>query len=367
VIRSARPSGGGEDEWHLPIGLIALDIDGTLVGPDLVLGDRTRRAIRAAMRQGVSVSLVTGRMATSARRFAEVLRLRDPIVAYQGGLIRAMPEPGSLSIGRLLVHRPLPALVAREAIRWSQDVGFDPHINHLEHFILRADDPRADDYSTFLGARARLVPDIALAATRPVTKVLAVSEEPLPWEVLAAARERFQGRADVTISHPRFLEFVAPGVSKGAALRWLARRRRIPLARTLAIGDQYNDLEMVATAGHGAAMPSAPARVRLAGRYIAPPLAEEGVAQMIESLVLASPARAARNARRMAEEAAAARAGIEREIGAETLHDPGAVPGPATLTGATEAASLGTPAVDPDDTDDERGEDPRGRSSHVGP
>jgi hypothetical protein len=104
--------------------------------------------------------------------------------------------------------------------------------------------------------------------------------------VLDEARAVFRGTASVTISSPRFLEFLAPGVSKGEAVRWLARRAGVPLANVLAIGDQYNDLEMIAEVGHGAAMPAAPAPVRAVARYVARPLAEEGAAQLIERLVL---------------------------------------------------------------------------------
>jgi hypothetical protein len=107
----------------------------------------------------------------------------------------------------------------------------------------------------------------------------------------------------VTISHPRFLEFIAPGVSKGVALEWLARRAGVPLARTMAVGDQWNDLEMLRAAGHGVAMPSAPAEVRAAARYLAPPVDEQGAAQLIEALILASPREAAANADRLAAEA----------------------------------------------------------------
>jgi hypothetical protein len=282
-----------------PIRLVALDIDGTLVGEDLVVGERTRAAIAAATASGVAVSLVTGRMASSAVRFARALDLRGPLIAYQGGLARLMPEPGSARLGRLLWHRPVPAAVAREAIVWSRERGLDPHVNHLERFILRADDPRADDYSTFMGAQAELVPDLLAAIVHPVTKVLAVGDEHRPLEVLAEARARFAGRADVTISHPRFLEFVAPGVSKGDAVRRLARRLGVPLANALAVGDQYNDLEMLSVVGHGVAMPSAPAAVVAAARYVAPPVDEEGVATVLEALVLASPRAAASNARRL--------------------------------------------------------------------
>ena len=292
-VRAQRP------EPALPIRLVALDIDGTLVGEDLVVRDRTRAAIAAAVERDVAVSLVTGRMASSAFRFAHALGLRGPLVAYQGGLARAIPEPGSGRVGRLLWHRPLPAAVARDAIRWSRERGLDPHVNHLERFILRADDPRADDYSAFMGARAELVPDLLGAIEHPVTKVLAVGDEHRPLEVLAEARERFSGVADVTISHPRFLEFVAPGVSKGGAVRRLARRLSVPLANVLAIGDQYNDLEMLSAVGHGVAMPSAPPAVLAAARYVAPPVEAEGAAAMIEALVLASPTAAASNARRL--------------------------------------------------------------------
>ena len=194
-------------------------------------------------------------------RFAVQLDLTEPIVAYQGGLIRAMPAASRIArwegrpgegvppVGRLLRHRPLPGAVARDAVEWSRAHGLDPHANHLERFILRADDPRAEDYSAFMGAQAELVPDLAAAMTHPMTKVLSVSEAPVPVSLLEAARRDFAGRADVTISHPRFLEFVAPGVSKGVALAWLARRARVPLGADDGGRRSSNDLEMLADGG----------------------------------------------------------------------------------------------------------------------
>jgi Cof subfamily protein (haloacid dehalogenase superfamily) len=290
----------------LPIELIALDIDGTLIGEDLAIGPETRAAVAGAMRRGVHVSLVTGRMVSSAMRFARELGLTGPIVGYQGGLIRAMPVDGSGRLGRLLVHRPIRAEVARGIVEWAFARGLQPHINHLERFVLRADDPNADDYSTFMGARAELVDDLAASIVHPVTKVLAVGEPPLPIELAPLARAEFAGGADVTISHPRFLEFVAPGVSKGRAVRFLARRLGVSVGATLAIGDQWNDLEMLTEVGHGAAMPTAPRAVLAAARYIAPSVAEEGVGRMIEALVLASPADAREASERLAAQASAA-------------------------------------------------------------
>jgi Cof subfamily protein (haloacid dehalogenase superfamily) len=308
VVAAKGALAGPRVEPILPIRLIALDLDGTLIDDDLVMRERTHRAIGAAMARGVSVSIATGRMSRSALKYARPLGLTDPIVAYQGALIRAMPTADDGRIGRLLLHRPLAAAVTREAIEWTRSIGLDPHLNHLERFIIRSDDLRAEDYSAFLGGWAVPVDDILAWVKRPVSKVIAVSEGPIDESILHLARERFAGRAAVTISHPRFLEFLRPGVSKGAAVRWLARRAGVPLGAVLAIGDQFNDFEMIAAVGHGAAMPGAPLAVRAAARYIAPPVAEEGAAELIERLVLARPADAARAATRLAD---AARAHME--------------------------------------------------------
>jgi Cof subfamily protein (haloacid dehalogenase superfamily) len=286
-----------------PIGLIALDLDGTLIGEDLVIGPRTLVAISAARERGVAISIVTGRMTSSALPYARTLGLVDPIVAYQGALVRALPPPAAdPRLGRILAHRPLAADAAREVIAWAKTVGLEPHVNHLERFVIQVDDPRAEDYSSWLGARAEVVPDLRAWLTHSISKVISVAaaSEPIPESVLDEGRRRFAGRAAVTISHPRFLEFLAPGVSKLVGVRHLARRARVPLGRVLAIGDQFNDIEMIAGVGHGAAMQSAPAAVRAAGRYIAPPVSDEGAAQLIEQLVLASAVNAARNADELA-------------------------------------------------------------------
>jgi Cof subfamily protein (haloacid dehalogenase superfamily) len=300
---SVRDTVASPPDPALPIRLIALDLDGTLVDDSLELRDRTVATIRAAIAKGVSVSIVTGRMTTSALRFARQAGITDPIVGYQGAIIRAVEPPETGRLGRLLLHRPLEAAATREAIEYSRSIGLAPHVNHLERFIIQSDDPGADDYSAFLGGRAVFTDDLVAWVHRPVSKVISVSDEPIDRSVLDAARARFAGRAEVTVSHPRFLEFLRPGVSKGVAVAWLARRAGVPMSSVLAVGDQFNDLEMIAGVGHGAAMPHAPAPVRAVARYIAPPLAEEGAAQLIDQLVLGDAGSTMRASERLADEA----------------------------------------------------------------
>jgi hypothetical protein len=282
----ARPFVARSVSPELPIRMIALDIDGTIVNDDLVVGERTRAAISRAVHRGTRVSLVTGRMTSSAVRLAASLGLLDPVIGYQGALAREMPGRTD-RVGRLLRHTPLLAEVARDAVAWSRSVGLDAHANHLEQLIIPADDPQVDDYSAFLGTRALRVPDLGRWIRHSITKIVAVGPPGRPTALLTVARERFRGRSAVTVAHPRFLEFVAPGVSKGQAVRWLAGRHGIPLGQVLAIGDQLNDVEMLCAVGHGTAMPEAPGEVIAAARYIAPPLAEEGAGDVIARLALA--------------------------------------------------------------------------------
>jgi hypothetical protein len=316
-MRDLRPATRPAPE--LPIRLLALDIDGTLVGDSFRVSDRTAVAIRAAVGMGVRVSLATGRMASSGAVYAHQLGLTEPIIGHQGAVVRMMPthpdvidprkSPFRARVGRLLHHTSLAATAAREAIAWCLAKGLDPHVNTLERIIAWRGDRQLEDYSGYLGPDAIIVADLARAIRRPVSKVIAVGEPPRPMELVAEARRAFAGRAGVTVSHPRFLEFTAPGVSKGRAVAWLAHQAGIPMSQAMTIGDALNDLEMIAAAGHGASMVTAPAAVRAAARYVAPPVEEDGAAILIEALILAPPGSAARNAARLAEEALAAASG----------------------------------------------------------
>ncbi len=285
-----------------PVRLLALDLDGTILGPDRVISPRVRRAIEDARLAGVIVTLATGRMYRSTLPFAWALGITAPIVCYQGAYVRevapavsgngtgtgtaAAAEAAGDSGGRLLYHRTMAGTTARDAIRWSRDRGFDPHVNIHDRLIMETGATSAEDYERLAGIGAQFVPDLLAAVRGPVTKVLAVGPAPLPERSLADARLAFEGRAQVTVSHPEYLEWNAPGVTKGRGVRWLARYLGIAPGQVMAIGDQYNDAEMLAEVGHGVAMGGAPEAVRAAARHVTAPFESDGAALAIEALVL---------------------------------------------------------------------------------
>ena len=119
-----------------PVRMIALDLDGTVIGHDFRISERTGAAIREAVARGVKVSIATGRMASSAAVYAHQLGLTAPIVGHQGAVVRAMAAervpidlddpPFRAPVGRILHHTPMAAAVAREAIAWCLARGLDP-------------------------------------------------------------------------------------------------------------------------------------------------------------------------------------------------------------------------------------------------
>jgi Cof subfamily protein (haloacid dehalogenase superfamily) len=267
------------------IRLVALDLDGTLLRRDLTIAARVAAAVRETIERGIPVVIATGRMYRSAVPHAQALGLTKPLICYQGAYIREPPQEDG-SPGAVLHHAAMKPAIVRDAIRWSRERGFDPHLNIDDHLVMERGDESALDYEWTAGVGAEFVPDLLAAAAGRPTKVLAVGPADLPEQHLAEARLAFDGRAQVTVSGPQYLEWTRIGVHKGRAVRWLARREGVPLRHVLAVGDQFNDLEMLSVVGHGVAMGAAPPEVRAAARYVTASLEEDGAALAIEALVL---------------------------------------------------------------------------------
>ena len=104
--------------------------------------------------------------------------------------------------------------------------------------------------------------------------------------VLTELRQQFAGQMELTRSHAKIVEGNPLGVSKGDALRRLAEHFGIPQAEVMAIGDQENDMPMIAWAGFSVAMGNGSPAVKSAADWIAPPVTEDGAAVAIERFIL---------------------------------------------------------------------------------
>lgn len=274
------------------IRLIALDIDGTLLRSDKTLSSRTRGAIAAARARGVRLVLITGRRYPSALRVAGELGPPPPLVLHNGALV--------VEDGAVVRCRPLARQVARDALRLGRSLGAEPVLHcgaRGEGWLLvDAAARRSGLVAYYLERSASEVRSVAdldaeLAQEDPLQVMFGGTRDEMTSLLLAlaaglGARARIE-RTVYPASGLVLLDVIDPGVGKAEALAFLQQRWRIPASETLAIGDNWNDREMVAAAGLGFVMSNADPELLALGLPVLPSNDEDGVAQAIEEHVLA--------------------------------------------------------------------------------
>jgi len=263
------------------IRLAAFDLDGTLMGADQSVAPRVQQAIAEAQRRDVVVTLATGRMFAATRAFAEDLGITAPLICYQGGWVQSVADDEPQ-------HRiPLSKKITQNALALAQDRGWHTVLYADGHVYLWEKLYNPSFYERLLGADITVgVPWMEVLAEHVPDKVLFVAEPEAIPEMAQILKRHFEDNAEIVQSHAKFVEVVPLGANKGAALAWLASHLEIPQAAVMAVGDQENDLAMVAWAGVGVAMGNATPQVQSAADWVAPPLSEDGAAMAIERFIL---------------------------------------------------------------------------------
>ncbi|WP_448380532.1 Cof-type HAD-IIB family hydrolase [Gloeomargarita sp.] len=270
--------------------LLVLDLDGTVVGEENRITPAVKAAVQAVQQRGIHVAIATGRMYRSALRFYRELNLTLPLLSYQGAWIQ---DPHTGTRHR---HWPVAPERALELLAYFEQAEWRPHLS--VHFYL--DDqlyvqemrPDTDQYAKRTLIEPIVVEDlrrVLAQATVAPTKVLAVSEDPaIIEEMLNALQKRYSSQElYLTRSAPIYFEATNPKVNKGVAVRYLAEELLgLTPAQVVAIGDNYNDLEMLQYAGVGIAMGNAPLPVQQQADWVAPSVADDGVVAAIKTWVL---------------------------------------------------------------------------------
>lgn len=263
------------------IKLVALDVDGTLVGKDLQIPARTQEAIRSARERGVRFAIVTGRMYQSGVPYARELGLEGmPLVAYNGGLVREYPS------GRTICHEPMPVDACKALAAFCEARGY-----HLQAYVndeLYVPDmgPWTQEYVSIARVKANPVGSLFLWLQEPSTKMLIIDDPARIPAIQAEVRELLGAAVNAAPSHPQFLEMVSAGVSKGKALEAVAASLGVTRDEVMAIGDGMNDMPMLTWAGTSFAMAHAPEALRKAVTHVTTAGPGDGVAEALERLGL---------------------------------------------------------------------------------
>jgi hypothetical protein len=270
--------------------LLALDIDGTLLRSDKSVSPRTRAALDAARAAGTHLVLVTGRRYPAARRVADMIGGRLDLVLHNGALI--------FENGAVLRRIPLPRTAARAAVRLGRARRADPVVHcGLDgegRLLVEGVEPSNTLLVYYLDKShpdVVTVPDLEAALDEDPLQVMFGGSIADMAALLPHLEEGLgaTARIDRTV-YPEIgvgiLDVLEPSVGKAEAVGFLQRRWGVGAAETMAVGDNWNDRDMLHEAGLGLVMGNADPELRALGLPVIPTNDEDGVAIAIEHHIL---------------------------------------------------------------------------------
>jgi Cof subfamily protein (haloacid dehalogenase superfamily) len=272
------------------IRLIGIDIDGTLLDTSGHMPDANCTAIHEAVDAGVHVALVTGRSYPFARPVAQRLPQSITLIVSNGAVERAMD-------GATFVRRLLDRGMARQVLDTTR------RHRHATALVFDRDFDRQVVYETMdweHPGRQRYWSRNHSHIAQSIPLEDALVEDPIQVMYNGGVEEMralFDGlRADVSGCSIQLTEYVhrdfslvdvtSVDATKGRALAWRAEQLGVARDEVMAIGDNFNDVEMLEFAGHPVLMANAVDGLRSRGWHVTGHQDEAGVAQAIERFVL---------------------------------------------------------------------------------
>ena len=273
-----------------PVRLIAIDIDGTLLDSNFQVSARNLVTLRRAHSQGVEILLATGRRHTFALPVAYALGFDVALISSNGAVTKA-------SDGSLFHRDPLPLAAVLELVAHMTDfrrnlvITFDGEDERP--LMLETLDELNASISRWLEKNAqylRFVHPIESGLTSdPIQAMFCGTVD----RMKAAQKQLKQNKpllARITALKTQYderdlcmVDILNRGCTKGAALqRWATCKGYMP-GEIMAIGDNYNDIEMLEFAGHPYIMGNASEELRDRGWNTTLSNNEHGVANAIEA------------------------------------------------------------------------------------
>lgn len=259
------------------IRLIATDLDGTLLNAASDITPRTLRALKAAMEAGVFVALSSGRMTEATLPFARQIGVNAPMILFNGALIY------DHRTRQTLFSNAIPMALARQVAARIEEMGIYLQTYPGEGYFCNERTPLTKMYEDSIRVPCESVHQPLSGWIRgDQVKMLAIA----PREIIDPAQEQLRREFPEGVrfmkSRDTFMEIVAQGIDKGAALTALAEALGLSLSEVLAFGDGQNDASMLRTAGTGLAMGNSDPECLAAADRVIGRNTEDGVAKEIE-------------------------------------------------------------------------------------
>ncbi len=244
-------------------GMLALDMDGTLLKSDKTISEATLDALKDLAARGVALTVSTGRNLSEMADYPELTSLMRYGILNSGAVIWdfVKKEPVFLCLPKPeLIH-----LAMREAEKFDTMI----HIHAVEETYALAEkieqmpEYHMAVYQPMFRRRCTAVDDIDACMEEQIDKITKLCIYFRDTDTREKLLERLKNEdADLVYSEATSLEVTAPGVNKALGLEALCRVTGIPAEKCVVAGDGYNDLEILGAAGLAVAMGNANEKVK---------------------------------------------------------------------------------------------------------
>jgi Cof subfamily protein (haloacid dehalogenase superfamily) len=228
------------------------------------------------------IVIATGQTLSVLQDVCAELPLSAPQIIENGAII------ADIHTGVIFHEQLIPPDLILPALAALRDLGLYRAYHTLHRVYVDKDTPRARNWYRPPVAPVIEVEDVANLYPLSCIKVAGIGAENTLREKRYELEAKFDGKLYVAQSSFDIIELLHPAVSKGSALATVAKDLHIQPEEIVAFGDNHNDIGMLQVAGLGVAMGNAHEEVKIAADYVTLSNAEDGVAEVLEKMILPS-------------------------------------------------------------------------------
>ncbi|WP_159881509.1 Cof-type HAD-IIB family hydrolase [Paenibacillus puerhi] len=256
------------------------DIDGTLLNSKSQISQETLKAIRSLRRSNIPFVLVSARMPKGIEPYQNQIGTHEAMICFSGALVLGPLQ----SNGHREIIRNIP--LSSEEIQCvysliQPDYDITISFYNKDEWYAEALDEAILQESGITSIQPNLCELKAMIKKVEMNKMLCIGN-PKHIEYLQADISKHYPKLTVYKSKSTYLEIMAPQVSKSSAMDKILEYYNFTRDITVAIGDYYNDIDMLQNAGLGVAMGNAPEDVKKYADEITASNDEDGLKLIIE-------------------------------------------------------------------------------------
>ncbi len=260
--------------------IVFSDIDGTLLTDEHKITEKTQEAIRKLKEQDIPFVIVSARSPSGIYPLLEDYNLKCPIISHSGGAIFDENK-------KVLYHTGMSKDIAKEMISFIEEEKFDLAwgVYTLTQWIVKdKSDPRVINEERVVQAQT-IQGDVDTAEGEEINKILCICNPDQILEIEEKMKKRFPGYS-IAKSSDVLLEVMPGDINKAAAVERVCELYGVDIKNAVAFGDNYNDEQMLQTAGKGFLMANAPTELKTRIAHHAKSNNESGIYYALKDLKL---------------------------------------------------------------------------------